>query len=90
MQASPWSNQATALGVRGGPPIGAFVPIHTMPSWIRGFAGNQPATPVIETLRGLLLDSPIGASPWRAIAWCSGILLASLAVSGALFARRTA
>jgi len=71
-------------------PSSAFVPIHTMPSWIRGFAGNQPATPVIETLRGLLLDTPIGASPWRAIAWCSGILLASLAISGALFARRTA
>lgn len=51
---------------------------------------GQPATPVIETLRGLLLDTPIGASPWRAIAWCSGILLASLAISGALFARRTA
>jgi hypothetical protein len=34
-----------------------------MPTWIHGFAGNQPVTPVIETLRGLLLGLPMGTSP---------------------------
>src|SRR6266700_1995981 len=33
----------------------AFVPVHTMPGWLRGFAEHQPATPVTETIRGLLL-----------------------------------
>jgi ABC-2 type transport system permease protein len=71
-------------------PSSAFVPIDTMPSWLHGFAGNQPVTPVIETMRGLLLGLPVGASPWKAIAWCLAILVASVAVSGVLFRRRTA
>ena len=36
----------------------AFVPVRTMPWWLRGFARHQPATPVTETLRGLLLGQP--------------------------------
>jgi ABC-2 type transport system permease protein len=70
-------------------PSSAFVPIDTMPSWLHGFANNQPVTPVIETLRGLLLDSPVGNSPWLALAWCGGILVASVALAGVLFRRRT-
>ncbi|GAB2816409.1 multidrug efflux ABC transporter permease LieB [Actinoallomurus bryophytorum] len=68
----------------------AFVPIDTMPSWLHGFAQNQPVTPVIETLRGLLLDQPVGDSPWQALAWCGGILVASIALAAVLFRRRTA
>ena len=71
-------------------PSSAFVPIDTMPSWLHGFATHQPVTPVIETLRGLLLGTPVGSSPWHALAWCGAILAASIALSGALFARRTA
>src|SRR4029450_4198649 len=71
-------------------PSSAFVPIDTMPTWIHGFAGNQPVTPVIETLRGLPLGLPMGTSPLRAVAWCLGILVASVAASGVLFRRRTA
>lgn len=71
-------------------PSSAFVPIDTMPTWLQGFAGNQPVTPVIETLRGLLLHVPVNPSPWTALAWCGGILLAAVALSGVLFQRRTA
>jgi ABC-2 type transport system permease protein len=71
-------------------PSSAFVPIDTMPSWLQGFASNQPVTPVIETLRGLLLGLPVGSSPAKAVAWCLGIMVASVAVSGVLFRRRTA
>jgi ABC-2 type transport system permease protein len=60
-----------------------------MPAWMRGFADYQPATPVIETIRGLLLGTPVGASPWRAVAWCGGILVVSIAASALLFRRRT-
>jgi ABC-2 type transport system permease protein len=66
----------------------AFVPVDTMPTWLQGFAEHQPITPVIETLRGLLLDTPTGQA-WTALAWCAGILAVSLAASGALFRRRT-
>ncbi len=67
----------------------AFVPIDTMPSWLHGFALNQPVTPVIETLRGLLLDQPVGDNAWAALAWCAGILVASVALAAVFFRRRT-
>jgi ABC-2 type transport system permease protein len=68
----------------------AFVPVDTMPSWLQGFAAHQPITPVVESLRGLLLDTPVGSNPATALAWCGAILVVSVALSGVLFARRTA
>jgi ABC-2 type transport system permease protein len=70
-------------------PSSAFVPVATMPSWIQGFASHQPVTPVIETLRGLLLGTPVGSNAWQAIAWCAAILAASIGASAVLFRRRT-
>jgi ABC-2 type transport system permease protein len=67
----------------------AFVPIDTMPSWLRGFAGNQPVTPITESLRGLLLDQPVGDAPWRAVAWCAGIVLVSAIAAAGLFRAKT-
>jgi ABC-2 type transport system permease protein len=71
-------------------PSSAFVPVHTMPDWIQGFATHQPVTSVIETIRSLLLGTPAGSSPWEALAWCGGLLLASVAAASVLFRRRTA
>ncbi|HEY2636978.1 MAG TPA: ABC transporter permease [Solirubrobacteraceae bacterium] len=71
-------------------PSSAFVPVHTMPAWIHGFAAHQPVTPVIETIRSLLLGTPAGSNPLQAVAWCVAILVASVALAGVLFRRRTA
>jgi ABC-2 type transport system permease protein len=60
-----------------------FVPTQTMPDGLRWFAENQPFTPIIETLRGLLLGTPIGNRGLIAIAWCLAISL-----FGFLWARR--
>lgn len=46
-----------------------FVPTETMPGALRWFAEYQPFTPVIETLRGLLMGTPIGRNGLLAIAW---------------------
>ena len=70
-------------------PSSAFVPIDTMPSWIHGFAEHQPTTPVIETMRGLLLDTPVGTAPATALAWCGAILAGSVVLCALLFRRRT-
>ncbi|MFE6223656.1 MULTISPECIES: ABC transporter permease [unclassified Streptomyces] len=70
-------------------PSSAFVPIDTMPGWLHGFAEHQPVTPLIETLRGLLLDQPVGDAPWTALAWLGGLLLLAVAASGTLFRLRT-
>jgi ABC-2 type transport system permease protein len=66
----------------------AFVPIDTMPSWLHGFANNQPITPIIETMRGLLLDLPVGSNPARAVAWCCGIIGVSVVLSAVFFGVR--
>jgi ABC-2 type transport system permease protein len=47
-----------------------FVPTASMPGPLQWFAEHQPFTPIIETLRGLLLGSPIGDHGWIAVAWC--------------------
>ena len=70
-------------------PSSAFVPIDTMPSWLHGFAEHQPVTPVIESMRALLLGEAAGSSPWASVAWCAGLLAVSVPLSGVLFRRRT-
>jgi ABC-2 type transport system permease protein len=71
-------------------PSSGFAPVSTMPWWLRGFAGNQPMTPIIETIRGLLLGQGAGSHLWLALIWCCAILAVSAAASGLLFRRRTA
>ena len=60
-----------------------FVPTDSMPTALRWFADYQPFTPVIETVRGLLLGTPIGNSAVIAIAW--GV---AITVVGYLWARK--
>lgn len=47
-----------------------FVPTESMPDVVRWFAEYQPFTPINETLRGLLLGTPIGWSGVMAVGWC--------------------
>ncbi|ANW22249.1 ABC transporter permease [Streptomyces clavuligerus] len=69
-------------------PSSAFVPVDTMPGWLHPFADHQPVTPLIESLRGLLLGLPVGNAPWIALLWCGGLLAVSVAASGVLFRLR--
>ena len=64
-----------------------FVPTDSMPAGLRWFAEYQPFTPVIETLRGLLLGTSIGNSAIIAVAWCAAITLASYLWARAAFNR---
>ncbi len=64
-----------------------FVPTDSMPTVVRLFAEYQPFTPIIETLRGLLMGAEIGNSAILAVAWCVGISLVGFFWSRALFNR---
>ena len=55
---------------------GGFVPTEGTPVGLRWSAEYQPFPSVIETLRGLLLGTPIGSSAAFAFAWCVAISLA--------------
>jgi ABC-2 type transport system permease protein len=63
----------------------AFVPIHTMPGWLQGFARNQPVTAVVDSLRTFFTGQPAGTSAWHAIAWSLGIIAVSVLAAGVLF-----
>lgn len=66
----------------------AFVPTNTMPSWLHGFAENQPMTPLIESLRGLLIGTSIGNHALLSVIWFGGILIAALIAAVTIFQRR--
>ncbi|WP_345761564.1 ABC transporter permease [Diaminobutyricibacter sp. McL0608] len=66
----------------------AFVPTDTMPEWLQWIADNQPITPIIETIRGLLMGTPIGGHAWWAVGWCLLILVGSAVWGAWLFRRR--
>ncbi|GAA5122924.1 ABC transporter permease [Haloechinothrix salitolerans] len=64
-----------------------FVPTDSMPAGLRWFAEHQPFTPIIETLRGLLMAQPLGNDVWIALAWCVVIMLGGYVWSKRLFNR---
>lgn len=79
----------TAIGVTGQFGSG-FVPTTSMPAGLRWFARYQPFTPVIETLRGLLLGARIGNNAALALAWSVAITVLSYVWARRLFDKRPA
>ena len=53
----------------------AFVPTATMPGPVRAFAENQPVTSIVNAIRDLFTQQPVGTDIWIALAWCVGILI---------------
>jgi len=67
----------------------AFVSPDSMPVGVRWFAQYQPFTPVIDTLRGLLLGTPIGNSLVLAVAWCVVLTLVGYLWARAVYNRNS-
>ncbi|TFV84607.1 ABC transporter permease [Microbacterium sp. dk485] len=67
----------------------AFVPTDTMPGPVRWFADNQPVTSIVNSMRDLFTQQPVGADIWIALAWCLGILVVAFALAMRLYRRRT-
>jgi len=53
----------------------AFVPTESMSGPVRAFAENQPVTSIVEAIRALLSNQPVGNELWVALVWCVGITL---------------
>jgi ABC-2 type transport system permease protein len=53
----------------------AFVPTRSMPPVVRAFAEHQPVTAIVDAIRALLSNQPVGNDIWVALAWCVGIML---------------
>lgn len=58
-----------------------FVPVESMPQAVRVIAENQPMTPLIKTLRALMLGFPLENNLWLTILWLSFISLFSIVFS---------
>lgn len=62
----------------------AFVPVESMPSWLRGFAEVQPITVTVDAARGLAIGGPY--APWlgdltSAVAWSLGLTVVFTAMA---------
>ena len=66
----------------------AFVPTETMPGPVRAFAENQPVTSIVNAIRDLLTQQPVGSDIWFALAWCVGILIVAYIVAMAIYRRK--
>jgi len=68
----------------------AFVPTESMPGPVRAFAENQPVTSIVDAIRALLSDQPVGNDIWVALAWCLGILVIAYVLAMRAYKRRAA
>ncbi|SDG74094.1 ABC-2 type transport system permease protein [Sinosporangium album] len=68
----------------------AFVPTDTMPGPLRAFAENQPVTSIVNAIRDLFAQQPVGTDIWIALAWCVGILIVTFVFATNIYRRRTA
>lgn len=66
----------------------AFVSVDTMPEWLQWVAEHQPITPIIETIRGLLMSTSVADDVWWALGWCALILVFAVAWGAWLFRRK--
>jgi ABC-2 type transport system permease protein len=66
----------------------AFVPVATMPTWLRGFAEHQPVSVFVDSVRALLLGQSVGSTGWQALAWGVGILAVFIPLSVWMYGRR--
>ncbi|HEY6800880.1 ABC transporter permease [Microbacterium gallinarum] len=67
----------------------AFVPTDTMPAPVAWFADNQPVTPIVNSIRDIFTQQPVGTQIWVALAWCVGILVVAYFWAMAIYRRRT-
>jgi ABC-2 type transport system permease protein len=68
----------------------AFVPTASMPGPVRAFAENQPVTSIVNTIRDLFTQQPVGNDIWVALAWCVGILIVAYTFSMFIYRRKIA
>ena len=66
----------------------AFVPTDTMPGPVRAFAENQPVTTIVNAIRDLLTQQPVGTGIWFALAWCVCILIVAYTFAMVTYRRK--
>ena len=68
----------------------AFVPTDTMPGPVRAFAEHQPVTSIVNAIRDLFAQQPVGSDIWVALGWCVGILVVAYGFAIRTYRRKIA
>ena len=68
----------------------AFVPTASMPGPVRAFAEYQPVTSIVNTIRDLFTQQPVGSDIWVALAWCVGVLVVAYVFAMVIYRRKIA
>ncbi len=68
----------------------AFVPTDTMPGPVRAFAENQPVTSIVDTIRALFVQQPVGGAIWIGLTWLVGILIVAYVFAMVAYRRKIA
>jgi ABC-2 type transport system permease protein len=66
----------------------AFVPTGSMPGPVRAFTEHQPVTAVVDAIRALLAEQPVGSDIWVALGWCVLVLVVAYATAMVVYRRR--
>ena len=66
----------------------AFVPTDTMSGPVAWFAEHQPVTAVVNTIRALFAQQPIGSDIWVALGCLAGILVIAYAFATSIYRRK--
>ncbi len=67
----------------------AIVPVATMPSWLQGFATNQPLSVTVTAVRDLFEGGPAAGYVWQSLAWAAGIFIVFFTLSLHLYRNTT-
>ncbi|GAA2319423.1 multidrug efflux ABC transporter permease LieB [Glycomyces scopariae] len=68
----------------------AFVPTETMPAPVEWFAQNQPVTSIVNSIRSLFAEQPVGDDIWVALAWLVGILIVAYVFAMVVYRKKIA
>ena len=55
---------------------------------VQAFAENQPVTAIVNAIRDLFTQQPVGTNIWVALAWCVGIIIVAYAFATSTYRRK--
>jgi len=65
-----------------------FVQTSTLPGWLQAFVHVNPITPLVATIRGLLIGGPVAGHLTVTLAWMAGLLVVFVPLALRGYARR--
>ena len=59
-----------------------------MPGPVRAFAEHQPVTSIVNSIRDLFTQQPVGTGIWTALAWMVGIVVVAYVFAMVIYRRK--